>query len=60
MQEVRANSSYLSASDQRLHFGLGPAAKVEIIVRWPSGTVDTVAAANVDSAVTIVEGAHSK
>lgn len=37
--EVRANSSYLSASDPRLHFGLGSSATVEkVIITWPSGT----------------------
>ena len=31
--------SYLSASDRRLHFGLGPAKVVDRIeVTWPSGT----------------------
>src|SRR5207249_11513159 len=28
-QEVRANSSYLSASDPRVHFGVGAATKIE-------------------------------
>ena len=33
--------SYASAEDPRLHFGLGPAQKIEAIeVRWPSGRVD--------------------
>jgi hypothetical protein len=33
--------SYLSASDSRLHFGLGPSEIInEIEVRWPSGQVD--------------------
>ncbi len=34
--------SYLSASDSRLHFGLGPVAKVDRVeVSWPSGRTDT-------------------
>jgi hypothetical protein len=42
-QEVRANSSFLSASDPRTHFGLGAAAQVdEITIHWPSGTVDAI------------------
>ena len=37
-QEVRAGGSYLSSEDQRLHFGLGPAARVaRLTVRYPGG-----------------------
>ena len=33
--------SYLSASDPRLHFGVGPVDRVETVeVRWPSGRLD--------------------
>src|SRR5262249_39218575 len=33
--------SYLSASDPRLHFGLGGAARIEVVeVTWPSGRID--------------------
>jgi hypothetical protein len=41
MSERTGGGSYQSASDPRLHFGLGAARKVERIeVRWPSGHVD--------------------
>jgi enediyne biosynthesis protein E4 len=34
--------SFLSASDPRLHFGLGPASRIDRLeVRWPSGRVDS-------------------
>ena len=57
LQEVRANSSFESASDPRSHFGLGSAAKVDsIVVRWPSGTVDTVANEASDVELVIEEG----
>jgi hypothetical protein len=37
-QEVRAGSSYLSSEDERIHFGLGPATRVErLTVRYPWG-----------------------
>ena len=56
--EVRANCSYLSASDARVHFGLGEAAKVDsIIVRWPSGAVDTVRNEAADQDLVVREGA---
>jgi enediyne biosynthesis protein E4 len=58
VDEVRANSSYLSASDARLHFGLGGATRVEgVIVRWPSGLVEKVASVAVDRETVIREGA---
>jgi hypothetical protein len=55
--EVRASSSYLSASDPRLHFGLGAATRADnIVIRWPSGTVDTVRDEAADQELTIEEG----
>ena len=39
-QEVHSGSSYLSASDRRLLFGLGKAAQADRVeIRWPSGRV---------------------
>jgi hypothetical protein len=40
MDEVRSGGSYISQSDLRIHFGIGPADTAEIEIRWPSGTVD--------------------
>jgi enediyne biosynthesis protein E4 len=55
--EVRANSSFESASDSRLHFGLGVAARVDsIIVRWPSGTLDRLGPQDADQELVIEEG----
>jgi enediyne biosynthesis protein E4 len=57
IQEVRANSSFESASDPRVHFGLGAATKVDaIVVRWPSGKVDTLGPENADQELRIEEG----
>jgi len=42
-QEVRSGSSYLSASDRRLLFGLGSAAQADSVeIRWPDGKVQTL------------------
>src|SRR5205814_2275258 len=55
--EVRANCSYLSASDARVHFGLGETAKVEAItVRWPSGAMDTIRNEAADQDLVMREG----
>ncbi len=41
--EVRANSSYLSASDLRVHFGVGNAKVTgSLTIHWPSGLVETI------------------
>jgi tetratricopeptide (TPR) repeat protein len=49
--------SYLSASDPRLHFGLGNATRIESIeVRWPSGRVDRFAGLPADAAYQLREG----
>jgi len=55
--EVRANSSFESASDPRLHFGLGSATRVEsIVVRWPSGKVDRIEGEAAGQELVIEEG----
>lgn len=55
--EVRANSSFESASDPRVHFGLGSAASADsIVVRWPSGKVETLGREAADQELMIEEG----
>jgi enediyne biosynthesis protein E4 len=57
IDEVRSGDSYISQSDQRLHFGLEQRTKVDLIqVRWPSGNIDKVAGVGVNRVVTIKEG----
>ena len=42
IEEVRSSNGYFSASDLRIHFGLGDAKKADLVeIRWPSGAVDT-------------------
>ncbi|MEO7272186.1 MAG: CRTAC1 family protein, partial [Vicinamibacterales bacterium] len=40
-RRVRTDGSYLSASDTRVPFGLGPSAAVDaVIIRWPDGAAE--------------------
>jgi hypothetical protein len=60
VEEVRANSSFESASDPRLHFGLGSARFVDsIVVRWPSGAIDRIGPQSADQQLVIEEGKGS-
>ncbi|MBI3477442.1 MAG: CRTAC1 family protein [Acidobacteria bacterium] len=57
VDEVRSGSSYISNSDIRVHFGLGPTTKVDSIqIRWPSGLTEQFGAMPVDSIHTVKEG----
>ena len=41
--EVRSGDGFISQSDLRLHLGLGAAGKADkILIRWPSGHMDTL------------------
>ena len=55
-QEVLSQSSYLSASDSRLHFGLGPAATVNLEIRWPLGKIEKLTGVAADQLVHVTEG----
>ena len=53
---VTTSSSYLSASDPRVHFGLGSSAMADRIeIRWPSGIVQTLTSVKGDRQVQIDE-----
>ena len=55
--EIRANSSFESASDPRLHFGLGHATRIDsIVIHWPSGAIDRAANESADQELVIEEG----
>jgi hypothetical protein len=55
--EVRSGSSYDSNNDMRLHFGLGPAAKIDLLqVHWPSGLVERFDGMKIDKMNVLKEG----
>jgi len=56
-QMLRSGSSYLSASELVLTFGVGQQTKVDSVeIRWPSGQVDKLGATNPGQTVTVTEG----
>jgi enediyne biosynthesis protein E4 len=56
-QEVMSQSSFYSANDTRLHFGLGAELIVDIEIRWPSGLRETMRGIAVDQLVVVREAA---
>jgi hypothetical protein len=56
-QEVLSQSSFYSANDLRLHFGLGAAEAADLEIRWPLGNTDRIANVKADQLVIIKEGA---
>jgi hypothetical protein len=54
-REVLSQAGFLSVNDKRLHFGLGKADKVEVEVRWPSGSRQQFSGVAVNRLVTIDE-----
>ena len=55
-QAVQAQSSFYSANDRRLHFGLGDVASAELEVRWPNGAIEQIGAVPADHLIRIKEG----
>jgi hypothetical protein len=57
---VTTASGYLSSSDPRIHFGLGPSAgEVNVKIRWPSGIVQSLAHVQPDRQITVDEPAKT-
>jgi hypothetical protein len=57
VREVQTAGSYLSASDRRLHFGLGTAAAVtRITVRWPDGSTESFGPLSINRYHTLRQG----
>jgi hypothetical protein len=55
--EIRSGSSYVSNNDMRVHFGLGPATKIDsVAVRWPNGRLETFDDLSVDVIHILKEG----
>jgi hypothetical protein len=56
--QMKSGSSYMSASDPRIHFGLGKRTRIEsLVITWPSGQVDKLSNLPIDHIIAIKEGA---
>jgi hypothetical protein len=55
-QEVLSQSSFYSANDSRLHFGLGAALVADLEIRWPNGLKESVSKVAADQLIVIKEG----
>jgi len=57
VRTARRSCSYLSSVDPRVHFGLGPARRVDRIdVRWPDGLLETFPGTEADRMVELARG----
>ncbi|HVW85802.1 MAG TPA: CRTAC1 family protein [Bryobacteraceae bacterium] len=54
-QYATSAGSYLSASDKRVHFGLGAATTATVEIQWPSGRRQTIANVRADRFLTVTE-----
>jgi hypothetical protein len=55
-QCVMSQTSFLSANDPRLHFGLGKVTTADVDVFWPTGKSETYPQLKADQLITIREG----
>ena len=61
VRQVRSGSSYLTASDPRLHFGLSHRTRIDLVeVRWPSGLVQRLEQVPVNQVLVIEEQVDPK
>ena len=57
VEQAKGGMSYMSASDPRIHFGLGKRAKISALeITWPSGQVDRLTNVPINQIITIKEG----
>ncbi|PYV92059.1 MAG: hypothetical protein DMG05_05630 [Acidobacteria bacterium] len=57
IMDAKGGTSYQSAHDPRIHFGLGTREKVDLVqIRWPSGKIDELKNVSVNQFLYIKEG----
>lgn len=57
VEQSKGGMGYMSASDPRIHFGLGKRTKIESLeITWPGGQVDRLTNVPVDKIIAVKEG----
>ena len=57
VEQAKGGTSCMSASDPRIHFGLGKRTKINsLVITWPSGQVDKLTNVPVDKIIAVKEG----
>jgi hypothetical protein len=57
VEQAKGGMSYMSASDTRIHFGLGKRTKIDSLeITWPSGQVDRLTNVPIDQIIAVKEG----
>ena len=58
VEQAKGGGSYMSASDPRIHFGLGKRKRIESLeITWPSGQIDRLTDVPIDQIIAVKEGA---
>jgi hypothetical protein len=58
VEQAKGGGSYMSASDPRIHFGLGKRTRIESLeITWPSGQIDRLSNLSPDQIIAVKEGA---
>src|ERR1700728_982906 len=57
VEQAKGGMSYMSASDPRIHFGLGKLTTIDSLeITWPSGQVDRLTNLSIDQIIAVKEG----
>ena len=59
IREIRSGHGFSHQSTMNAHFGIGNATQItQLIIRWPSGTVDVINNPSNNQAITVLEGSN--
>jgi hypothetical protein len=57
IRDIRSGEGFRYMSTLNAHFGIGTATSIsQVIIRWPSGVVDTIINPNINQSLLIIEG----